>query len=1000
MDRLELGQRPLCQSQLSLLSLLLSAVLSLVPAEALAEAAKRTPPTTYPPEVLELGAEALRHTQEGRYSQALPLWEQLQRWQTIHLGERDSRAIRSLHNLAGLYLGAGFPHKAADAYRRHLALIDNVHGPLSPEAASACLSLAKAERTLAQFDQAEALTRRALSILAGHRSTDALKLQQASGYELLGAIAHERGLYLQAEQEHRRALTLRKAIRDPQNLAVANSTANLAQALMRQGRFAQALDLQLQALAEYRRRARLDSRGQQSTVLTNVALVQDLLGDRPAALKAMREALAMRMAISGPEHPETARVLLNLGALEAAVGAVAEGLAHYRQGLSVLEQRMGPRHISTAFAVQRMAELARDLGQADNAIGWYQRALSIRREQLRAEHPDIATTLLGLGLAKLQLGQPKIAAEQLGEALSIRRKAFGDSHPYTALTSLLLALLQWENGKAGEAAGLFQASAAAYARFLQGEAALLPLVERRRLLSTVEESRNVLYGLALQGPHGREIALEARLNLQGLLEELERRQTLLLRDNPNSQRDMAALTAITNQLARMELNDGERERLQSRRDALERQLFRLLESGGGSRGWISRQQLAAALPEDGALVEFVRFEPVRFQSGSLRSSGEARYAAIVLLPDNSVTAVDLGAADALNRAIWQALSQTQRVDLEAAAAWERVSRLVIEPLLPTIGAKHQWYISPDGELHRVPFAALGTSKDWTVQPYGDRHRIRLLTSARDLLATAPPQSGRGKALVLADPDFNAQLELAPSAAAATKDPLEPDSGAHDQWRSLRWSPLPGSRKEGMAVQGLTGARLFTDAAARTLTINSANAPRFLHIASHGAFLPKPDQGRSPGTNRLKALEGKGAPGTDPMLRGVVLLAGANRVSRDSRDDGLLSALELSRMNLQGTELVTLSACDTGVGAIELGDGIYGLRRGIAVAGARSSLLSLWKVSDQATDALMQAFYAQISRGSTPEEALRHAQEQLRGHSNRTWQHPYYWASFQLYGRSW
>ncbi|MFM7313090.1 MAG: CHAT domain-containing protein [Cyanobium sp.] len=976
---------------------MLSAVLGLAPVGA---SAQGTAADAYPPEVLAIGEQALKLAQEGRFSQALPFWERLQQWQSTHLGERDARSIRTLNNLAGIYLGAGFPRKAAEAYRQHLALIEAVHGPRSPETASACLSLAKAERTLAQFDQAEALVRRALTILGGLPGSEARQREQASGHELLGAIAHERGLYPLAEQEHRRALGLRRTVQDPQSLAVANSTANLAQALMRQGRFAQALDLQLQALADYRRRPRLESRGQQSTVLTNIALVQDLLGDRPAALKAMREALPMRLAISGPEHPKTARVLLNLGALEAADGAVAEGLAHYRQGLSVLEQRMGPRHISTAFAVQRMAELARDLGQADNAIGWCQRALSIRREQLRPEHPDIATTLLGLGLAELQLGQPTNAAAQLGEALSIRRKAFGDSHPYTALTSLLLALLRWENGQAGEAADLFQASGAAYARFLQGEAALLPVAERRRLLSTVEESRNVLYGLALQGPQGREIALEARLNLQGLLEELERRQTLLLRGNPDSQRDLAALTSITNQLARMELNDGERQRLQSRRDALERQLFRLLERSGGSRGWVSRQQLAEALPPDGALVEFVRFEPVRFQTGSLRSSGAARYAAIVLLPDNTVTAVDLGAADALNRAIWQALAQTQRVDLEAAAAWERVSRLLIEPLLPTIGAKRQWYVSPDGELHRVPFAALGTSKDWTVQPYGDRHRIRLLTSARDLLAAAPPRSGQGKPLVLADPDFNAQLELGPAAARATNSPPDSDSGGADQWRSLRWSRLPGSRKEGVAVQHLTGGRLFTDASARTLTIHGPSAPRFLPIASHGAFLPKPDQGRPAGTDRLKALEGKGTPGSDPMLRGVVLLAGANRVSRDSRDDGLLSALELSRMNLQGTELVTLSACDTGVGAIELGDGIYGLRRGIAVAGARSSLLSLWKVSDQATDALMQAFYAQLSKGSTPETALRQAQEQLRNHSNRSWQHPYYWASFQLYGRSW
>jgi CHAT domain-containing protein len=218
---------------------------------------------------------------------------------------------------------------------------------------------------------------------------------------------------------------------------------------------------------------------------------------------------------------------------------------------------------------------------------------------------------------------------------------------------------------------------------------------------------------------------------------------------------------------------------------------------------------------------------------------------------------------------------------------------------------------------------------------------------------------------------------------------------------MRWSRLPGSRLQGDAVRELLGGRLVTDVAARTGVIGDSKAPRVLHVASHGAFLPRPSQvAEIARGNRLEALEGKVSGSVDPMLRGVVILAGANRVAGDRQDDGLLSALELSRIDLKGTELVTLSACDTGTGMIEVGDGVYGLRRGIAVAGARSSLLSLWKVNDQATNVLMQQFYGQLRRGRTPEQALHYAQTFMRQHANKRWHNPFFWAAFQLYGRSW
>jgi CHAT domain-containing protein len=137
-----------------------------------------------------------------------------------------------------------------------------------------------------------------------------------------------------------------------------------------------------------------------------------------------------------------------------------------------------------------------------------------------------------------------------------------------------------------------------------------------------------------------------------------------------------------------------------------------------------------------------------------------------------------------------------------------------------------------------------------------------------------------------------------------------------------------------------------------------------------------------------------------MQRGVVILSGANRTNLSEQEEGYLTAAETSLLKLEGTRLATLSACDTGKGTIEVGDGVYGLRRALAVAGAQSSLLSLWKVDDRATMAFMKHFYEAIAKGETPEKALKSAQVFMRSHERIEWRNPYAWAAFQLYGQSW
>ena len=138
-------------------------------------------------------------------------------------------------------------------------------------------------------------------------------------------------------------------------------------------------------------------------------------------------------------------------------------------------------------------------------------------------------------------------------------------------------------------------------------------------------------------------------------------------------------------------------------------------------------------------------------------------------------------------------------------------------------------------------------------------------------------------------------------------------------------------------------------------------------------------------------------GENPLLRSGIVLAGANEPEANPKDDGYLTALEVTKLDWDGTELVVISGCESGKGDIQSGEGVYGLKRAIAVAGARSSLLSLWEVDDAATAAFMKSFYERLKKGEGRAEALAATQKEFRNHSVPGWRHPYVWAAFQLSG---
>jgi CHAT domain-containing protein len=296
----------------------------------------------------------------------------------------------------------------------------------------------------------------------------------------------------------------------------------------------------------------------------------------------------------------------------------------------------------------------------------------------------------------------------------------------------------------------------------------------------------------------------------------------------------------------------------------------------------------------------------------------------------------------------------------------------------------------------------------------DAVSLRLLTTGRDLLRLQQPAKAGAAPVLIANPDFNAASRSATggasASAAAASTARGPGVLRAGQQRSpgmrglTAWQPLGGTEQEARQLAPLLGGgAVISGPAATAAVVLAQKAPRILHIATHGFFLA--DQAPASGTATGARSGGAPSEGTaadtpsreDPLQRSGLVFAGANRPDANPSDDGYLTAAEATAMDLEGTELVTLSACETGLGGVRSGEGVYGLQRSLAVAGARSTLLSLWKVDDGLTVTFMERYYNKLKAGQGRADALRDTQAEFRNNKNSTYNDIRVWGAFQLSG---
>jgi len=435
----------------------------------------------------------------------------------------------------------------------------------------------------------------------------------------------------------------------------------------------------------------------------------------------------------------------------------------------------------------------------------------------------------------------------------------------------------------------------------------------------------------------------------------------------------------------------------------------------------------------------------------------ARYVAFILPasePDN-VRMIDLGEAESIDRLIADfragiiaeaetkddrdmARRRYQALPTAEGDAGLALRAALFDRLAPSLGSRTRLLIAPDGDLARLPFEILPTADGRRLI---DDFQISYLSCGRDVVRFGAGSPGQpGAPLVVADPDFDlaaliptrevlakpgfwsrllgrgrkATATLLPS--APTPETTARSAGrhsrdlAHDHC-AYHFHRLPGTRAEGERVATRLGVSPWLDATALEGRLKTAcRSPRILHLATHGFFLPDQQrdlnrEGRGLGldfgelsgaTDGLGRLSGPMM--ENPMLRSGLALAGANTWLTggnlpEAAEDGLMTAEDVTGLDLLATELVVLSACETGLGQIHVGEGVFGLRRAFVLAGAKTLVMSLWKVPDNQTRELMEDFYARLLAGEGRAEALRQAQLAMKAKHPE----PFFWGAFICQG---
>ncbi|MSQ96433.1 MAG: tetratricopeptide repeat protein [Gemmataceae bacterium] len=825
------------------------------------------------------------------------------------------------------------------------------------------------------------------------------------------------GDYAKAEPLHKEALEIFRQVLGEKHPNFAASLNNLAELYREQGDYAKAEPL-YKRVVENQRQVVGEKHPEFAFSLNNRGLLYQAQGDYAKAEPMFKQAMDLRRQVLGERHPDFATSLDNMAGLYLAQSNYAKAEPLVKQAMEIRRQILGEKDLDFAISLNNLAFLYSVQGDHAKAETLVKQSLEIRRQALGEKHPEFASSLISLAQVHRAQGHYGKAEALVRQALKIERQWLGERHPDFASSLNNLAILHQAQGDDAKAEPFARQAVQIMHENLENTAGAQS--ERRQLVHrnlTDRYIRNYLLTTAklavVPATYDLVLSWKGAVTARQRLTRLARTE---LDKDPQAKELFEQLDGLSRQISTWNALSSDRlpkgvdlpkklAALLAEREDVEAKLSTRTDA---FRKFKQSQKLTTAelqrqLPDGTVLVDFVEY---------------GQKLAAFVVTKNTLERIELGLTKPIAEAVDRfRMTMKRGTPLTGKDDPARVLReKLLDPLDKYLSGAKLVLIAPDGPLHALPFAALPGKKEGKY--WIEETPIAILPVPQmlpELLAKRDPARAKTPPSLLAigEVDFDGAL-LAKNEAKA-------DAGWKRQREGspMKWERLPGTRGEVLAIEdtfrkAVPQGRLTvlregqpTEATVRRL----ASQNEYLHFATHGFFAPKEVK------SALNARPREGAFATDfgprveghhPGLLSGIVLAGANKPTDD--DDGVLTALEVAELDLRKTELAVLSACETGLGEVAGGEGVLGLQLAFQIAGARTTVTSLWKVDDEATRKLMGRFYDNYwKKNMGTLEALREAQiwllqegptrgivrvEKMAGVRRAP---PFYWAAFVLSG---
>jgi CHAT domain-containing protein len=844
----------------------------------------------------------------------------------------------------------------------------------------------------ADYPAADSVFSRALAIYKKHKDSNTLGaalclLRLASVYKKLSK-------FNQAEQLIRQAIAIRETFYGKENSQVANALNNLANLFLeREANYAEIESLYKRALRIMKSELGESAPGY-AAALNNLAVFYHRQGRYDEAKSRYKKALDINREQAQPQQSKIAQILKNSAEIEHDEGHYDVAEALYREALNLTISARGNTHTDVAETQSEFARLLKDRNRPDEAEPLALQAVKIGEEMLPDSSTSLAEFRKNLGDV-YQLQQRFSEAQALYEkALAVETAPGNENRTYAAKILNSQAVLAATQGNLTAAAalekkaylirrknfdknfsGLTEKAALDNSQFLQNEAAnylsiLLDAPEGET--ANRDEIAKVVFstkGLVTDG-----IFVRAQFNTT----------IAALNDSAVSAKNNLARIIVNPNSTEPELADAE-----ERVSYFETELARVSAQFRDEKiiTQVEAAKVAAALPQGSALVEYVRY---RHQASLINF--EQRYLAVLVKSNGKVFAFDLGAAAAIDSAVaayrrHMAAFRNLNLDEYYERSYD-LYKLLWQPLENQVVGLNSVLICPDGALSLVSFAGLWTSEaKYLIENYP----IHYISSGRDLTRDPLSAASGNGLLAIGDPDYGSPP---PTANDESAEPAPSCRSAKDILRKHFVERLPATRNEVQEIvnrwkQAMRGTvtEFYAAAATEEAFKKNAHGQRVIHLATHG-FSVVGDCLPGQGENRFI--------GDNPLLYSGLFFANSNLKGiglAADQEDGTLTAQEVGSLNLSGTELVVLSACETGQGEVRAGEGVIGLRRAFEMAGAKTVISALWAVDDQSTAELMSTLFANTETNLP--RAMQQAAISILAAKRAAAQsdHPWYWAAF-------